>query len=143
MARSALGAFRPTPQGILAAESDFTPARALLDHRQVRFAQRLLARPQDGGGPEEIIERDAAVSARLQAAAGTRRGESMSPRPGARTGPSPRVLPSVRGARHLRRPGTGGTERPSGPIGPGSTAEGWGRRALGRPPVVRQAGTST
>ena len=41
MARSALGAFRSTPQGILAVESALTPARALLEHRQARFAQRL------------------------------------------------------------------------------------------------------
>ena len=38
MARAALGAFRSTPQGILAAESGLTPALALLDHRQARFA---------------------------------------------------------------------------------------------------------
>ena len=56
MARSALEAFRSTPQGILAAESGLTPARARLDYRQARFAQRSLARPQDEGGPEEILE---------------------------------------------------------------------------------------
>ena len=38
MARAALGAFRSTPQGILAAGSGLTPALALLDHRQARFA---------------------------------------------------------------------------------------------------------
>ena len=46
MARSTLGAFRSTPLGVLAAESGHTPARALLDYR---FAQRLLARTQNGG----------------------------------------------------------------------------------------------
>lgn len=56
MARSTLGAFR-SPQGTLAAESGLTPARALLDHHQARFAQHLLSRPQSGGGPEEVFER--------------------------------------------------------------------------------------
>lgn len=66
MARSTLGAFRSTPQGILAGESGLTPARSLLDYRQARFAQRLLARPQMGGGPEEILERDSgAIANRL------------------------------------------------------------------------------
>ena len=45
MARSTLWAFGSTPQGTLAAENGLTPARALLDHRQARFAQRLHARP--------------------------------------------------------------------------------------------------
>lgn len=49
MARSTLGAFRPTPQGILEGESGHTPARPLLDFRQARFSHRLLARPQCGG----------------------------------------------------------------------------------------------
>ena len=43
------------------AESGFTPARALLDHRQARFAQRLYARPQGGQGPEEILERESTL----------------------------------------------------------------------------------
>jgi len=80
MARSTLGAFRSTPQGILAAESGLTPARALLNHRQARFAQRLLARPQDGGGPEEILERTSGtIVSRLKAASGTKRGETVEP----------------------------------------------------------------
>lgn len=52
MGRATLGAFRSTPQGILAAESGLTLARALLDHRQARFAQRLHARPRVGEGLE-------------------------------------------------------------------------------------------
>ena len=48
--------------------------------KQSRFAQRLLARPQDGGGPEEILERDeAAIARQLRAAAGTRPGETVGP----------------------------------------------------------------
>ena len=43
MARSTLGAFRSTPQGILVGESGRTPARLLLDFRQVGFSHRLLA----------------------------------------------------------------------------------------------------
>ena len=58
MAQATLGAFWSTPQGILAAESGLTPARALLDHRQARFAYRLHA---SGGGPEEILTREGAI----------------------------------------------------------------------------------
>jgi hypothetical protein len=57
MARATLGVHQSTPRGIIMAESGFTPARALLDHRRARFAQRLYARPQGGQGPEEILER--------------------------------------------------------------------------------------
>ena len=61
--------------------SDFTHtfdnALALLDHRQARFVQCLHAKPQDGEGPEEILEREGAtIMTRLRAAAGTRRGET-------------------------------------------------------------------
>ena len=81
MARSTLGSFRSTLQGILAAESGLTPARALLDHRQARFTQRLYARPREGGGPEEILARErAALTTRLRALGGTRRGlETVEP----------------------------------------------------------------
>ena len=77
---STLGAFRSTPQGILAGESDHALARPLLNYRQARFAHRLLARPQDGGGPEEILEREeGAVVRRLRAASGTKAGEAVEP----------------------------------------------------------------
>ena len=80
MGRSTLGAFRSTPQGILAAESGLTPARALLNFRQARFAQRLYARPKDGQGPEEILDREgAALTTRLRAAAGLHRRETVEP----------------------------------------------------------------
>ena len=80
MARSTLGAFRFTPTGIPAGESGHTPARPLLDYRQARFAQRLLARPQGGGGAEEILERDeVAVVRRLRAASGVRLGDAAEP----------------------------------------------------------------
>ena len=70
MGRASLGAFRFTPCGIIATESGFTPARALLNHRQARFAQRLHARPRDGRGPEEILAREgSALTSRIQAAA--------------------------------------------------------------------------
>ena len=55
MGRSSLGVRKTTPIGIVTAESALPPARALLDHRQARFALRLLARPQEGGGQEEIL----------------------------------------------------------------------------------------
>ena len=80
MARSMSGAFRSTPTGILAGKSGHTPARATLDHRQSRWAQRLLARPQGGGGPEEILERDDGDPVwRLGAASGTKPGETVEP----------------------------------------------------------------
>ena len=79
-ARSTLGALRSTPQGILAAESGLTLARALLDHRQARFAHRLLAQPRDGGGAEETLTREgAAITTRVKTAGGTRRGETVEP----------------------------------------------------------------
>ena len=78
MARSTLGAFRSTQTGFLAGESGHTPARALLDHGQARWTQRLLARPQGSEGPEEIIEREeGAVVLRLRAASGVRPGEEV------------------------------------------------------------------
>ena len=51
-----------------------------LDHRQAGFAHRLLARPRDGGGPEEILAREgAAITTRVRAAGGIRRGETVEP----------------------------------------------------------------
>ena len=65
MASSTLGVQPSTPRGIIMAESGFTPARALLSHRRARFAQRPNARPQGGPGPEEILERESTLTARL------------------------------------------------------------------------------
>ena len=80
MARPTLGTFRSTPQGIIAAVSGLTPARALSDHRQARFAQRLLVSPQYKSGPEEVLEREGtAITSRLRAATGTRPGETVEP----------------------------------------------------------------
>lgn len=78
MARSTLGAFRPTPLGILEAGSGLAPARTLLDYLQARFSQRLRARPRNGQGPEEILTRDgAAFTTHLRAASGSRPGETI------------------------------------------------------------------
>ena len=77
MARATLGVQPSTPRGIIMAESGFAPARALLDHRRDRFAQRLYARTQGGQGPEEILERESTLTARLKEAARVeRRGGS-------------------------------------------------------------------
>ena len=67
MGRATLGALQSTPVGIVKAESGLTPARALLDHRQALFAQRLQSRPAGGSpGPEVIMERrGAALTDRL------------------------------------------------------------------------------
>ena len=67
--RATLGVFQSTLLGIVAAESGLTPARALLDPRQARLTQRLLARPRGQGsrqGPEEILIRDFALTDRLR-----------------------------------------------------------------------------
>jgi ribonuclease HI len=71
MARSTLGCLPSTPLGALARESGLTPAHPLLDYRQARYAQRLMARPVGHGGPEEILERGGtALQERLVEAAG-------------------------------------------------------------------------
>ena len=76
MARVTPGVHQSTPRGIMA-ESGFTPARALLDHRRARFAQKLYTRPQGGQGPEEILERRSTLTSRLKEAARVeRRGGS-------------------------------------------------------------------
>lgn len=51
-----LGAYRSTPRSIVAGESGLKLARALLNHRQAMFTQRLSARPRDG--PEGILTRE-------------------------------------------------------------------------------------
>ena len=51
MCRASLGAFQSTPRGIVAAESGFTPAKAHLNHRRARFAQRFHARPRGARDP--------------------------------------------------------------------------------------------
>ena len=77
MGRALLGVRQTTPIGIITAESGLTPARALLDHTQARFTLRLLARPQGGGGQEEILEkRTSALTARIRERAGLKRRET-------------------------------------------------------------------
>ena len=56
MGRATLGAYRSTPLGMVAAESGRVPARALLNHRQSRFAQRLM--------PDQRMVRDPRKSSR-------------------------------------------------------------------------------
>ena len=70
------------------AEGGFTPARALLDHRRARFAQRIFARPRGEQGPEEILDRNATITARLREAATIGRGGTAEVRNGARQGGS-------------------------------------------------------
>ena len=78
MGRATTGAFRSMPLGIVAAESGLTPARALLNHRQAGFTRRLFARPQDGGGPVEILEgRSSALITHIRATAALRRHETV------------------------------------------------------------------
>jgi len=56
MARSTLGALQSTPLGALINKSALTPAEHLLDYRQARFAQRILAAPK-GSGTGDILRR--------------------------------------------------------------------------------------
>ena len=58
MSRASLGDFPTTPRGIIMAESGFTPAKAFIDHRRARFAQRLITRPRGGRGPDGILDRN-------------------------------------------------------------------------------------
>ena len=77
MGRASLGVRQTTPLGMVAAESGLTPARALLNHTQARFALRLLARPRGGGGQEEIMEmRASALTARVRGVTGLKRSET-------------------------------------------------------------------
>ena len=77
MGRASLGVRQTTPLGIIAAESSLTPARALLDHAQARFALRLMARPRGGGGQEEILEKKgSALAARVKERSGLKRRET-------------------------------------------------------------------
>ena len=77
MGGATLGGFRSTPLGVLAAESGFTPARALLNHRQASFARRLYARHQGGNGPEIPERRNAALTTRIRASAALHRHETV------------------------------------------------------------------
>ena len=63
--------------GIITAESALPPARALLDHRQASFALRLLSRPRDSGGQEEILlHRGSELTNRIRSRCGLKRGET-------------------------------------------------------------------
>ena len=77
MGRASLGVRQTTPLGIVMAESALPPARALLDHRQAQFALRLMARPENGGGQEEILERKSSLTARIKERCGLRRRDTV------------------------------------------------------------------
>ena len=138
MSRASLGAFPSTPRCIIVAESGFTPARALLDHRRARFAQRLIARPQGGRGPEGILDRNADISARLRGAARIERGGTAVRQEWseARRFPGSKVVEKVREsalvtAKEWRRPDTvwtDGSRQEDGRVGAACvwrTQEGW------------------
>ena len=79
--RATLGVFQPTPLSIVAAESGLIPTRALLDHRQARFAQQLLARPREQR-PEILARRGSALAHRLRTSTFIQAGESAEDRGG-------------------------------------------------------------
>lgn len=74
--RATFEAIRATPVGIVAVESALTPARALLDHCQPHFSQRLLAKSERGGGLE-ILEWRPGLTDRPRALTGLRAGETV------------------------------------------------------------------
>ena len=75
--RLALNTARPSTDPRLARNSALPPARALLDHRQASFALRLLARPENSGGQEEILRyRNSDLMARIRRICGLGRGET-------------------------------------------------------------------
>ena len=76
MGRASLGVRQTTPRGIVMAESGLTPARALLNHRQAQFALRLMARPDNGGCQEEILEKKSSLIARIKERCGLRRRDT-------------------------------------------------------------------
>ena len=75
MGRTSLGVRGTTPLSIVTAESALPPAHALLDHRQARFALRLLACIRGGGGQEEILEKRSGLTARIKEKRGLSRRE--------------------------------------------------------------------
>ena len=53
------------------------PARAILDHPQAKFTQRLSSRPSGHQGPEEVMtRRDSKITNRLRAAIALRSEET-------------------------------------------------------------------
>ena len=77
MGRASLGVRKTTLVGIITAESALPPARALLEHRQASFALRLLSRPVDSGGQEEILlHRGSELTNRIRGRCGLKRGET-------------------------------------------------------------------
>jgi hypothetical protein len=65
-ARGTRGMLPSTPLGTLIAESGLTPATTLLDHRQSRYAQRLLRQLAETKGAREVLlqTKDSALSRR-------------------------------------------------------------------------------
>ena len=109
-----------------------------------------MARPQDGGGPEEILERDrGGIVSRLRAAAGTKPGGTVEPQVWGENRSFPRGYiinegtPLTRRDQPWRRPGIGGPEAPSGPTARDSTTEQWEQRVPRGLARVGQAGAST
>ena len=72
MDHPSLGVKETTPLELVITESGLTPARALLDHRQAQFALCLMARPENGGGQEEILEKKSSLTARIKERCGLR-----------------------------------------------------------------------
>ena len=128
------------PTGIIIAESGFAPARALLDHRRSRFAQHLIARPHEGQGPEEILDRIATIAAGLKGAAGIKSGGTVESQEWseARRFPGRVVVeerePALRTAKEWRRLDTvwtDGSGQENGAVGAACvwrTQEGWAGR---------------
>ncbi|KAI5784866.1 hypothetical protein FPQ18DRAFT_416816 [Pyronema domesticum] len=68
MARGEIGAFQLTLLGPILEESGMTPAIPLLNHRQLRYVQRILQQPEETRGAKETLleTKNSALSKRLR-----------------------------------------------------------------------------
>ena len=74
---ASLGVRKTTPVGIITVECALPPARALRDHCQASFALRLLSRPADSGGQEEIFaHKGSELTAHIRSRCCLKRGET-------------------------------------------------------------------
>ena len=69
------------PLGIVMTESALPPARPLLNHRQAQFAMRLMARPKEGEGQGEILERRSGLTVGIKERCGLRRRDTVETQP--------------------------------------------------------------
>lgn len=137
MGQATLGAFQSTPLGTVAAESSLTLARPLLDHRQARFAQRLMDRPQEQrpelqGHEANLSRRNSGLTARFRASTFLGTGERAEEQQcGSFRTVSGRVIKEEKRRRFGRLGDGRGGGRPSGLMDRGWMMGEWGQRRCG------------